>query len=346
MGTLKINGTIDLNQFWPIGNSDADTTKINLNVSASTFEFKKENQKKFYKTKAYIGAISKGKGSREVIHTSKKDGKQTITIRLQGIDAPELHYKAAPLSKASKVNDAVRLKFNSLNEDRRQCLAESATVALHNFLLPFANKDGLVSAKFITDVNFPSDAIDTYGRFVGNIIVGNNVDINVWLVKHAWAYPAFYTSMTNDEIQVFLDAWKKGKTLAGRLGKYLSNDATDFDWKLILRKKPLAHPFKIGDDKGKVLMPKIFRRQNAWMVQKKAGIISNATQFNAYLKSAPDELRLLEDFLENGKDSSKTYYLHEFVSNSNIISISPEAIVFQEKPSMLFDNKGKKVSKW
>ena len=40
MGTLRIKGTIELNQFWPLGSSDADTTKMKLIVGEDSFQFK------------------------------------------------------------------------------------------------------------------------------------------------------------------------------------------------------------------------------------------------------------------------------------------------------------------
>ena len=104
MGTLRIHGTIDIKQFWPNGSSDADTTKIKLVVGEDSFEYKEDDEKDFSKTNAFKDAISKGQGSKPVINTSKRDGTQTITVRLQGVDAPELHYRAAPLKKTNDVS--------------------------------------------------------------------------------------------------------------------------------------------------------------------------------------------------------------------------------------------------
>ncbi|MEI9911090.1 MAG: hypothetical protein WDO71_16280 [Bacteroidota bacterium] len=94
MGTLRIHGTIDLIQFWPKGSSDADTTKIKLVVGANSFEYKKEGAASFKKTNAFKGAKSRGTITADVIKTSAATGLQTITVRLQGVDAPELHFRA------------------------------------------------------------------------------------------------------------------------------------------------------------------------------------------------------------------------------------------------------------
>jgi endonuclease YncB( thermonuclease family) len=346
MGTLRIHGTIDIKQFWPNGSSDADTTKIKLVVGEDSFEYKEDDEKDFSKTNAFKDAISKGQGSKPVINTSKRDGTQTITVRLQGVDAPELHYRAAPLKKTNDVSDEERAKFNSINEERRQYFAESSTFALAKHLEQYMNDDGLITAIFQTNVEKPFEVVDTYGRFIGNINVGEQHDINVWLVENGWGLPAFYTSMSIEEMEIFIAAWVKGKTIAGRTGKATSKDANDFDWELIYRKPSPEIDFKLGDDKGKVLMPKIFRRQSSWMVSKKAGVITRSTSFQSYLKKSPDQLILFNELLSQGLHSATTYSLHDFVSADNLISKNPEELIFKEKPGTLVNSKGVKITKW
>ena len=347
MGTLRIYGTIDLVQFWPDGSSDADTTKIKLVVNQQSFDYKKEGTAKFSGTKAFYGATSKGQVSKEVITTSKKTGLQTITVRLQGIDAPELHYRAAPLKKSTTITDAKRKKYNEKNEERRQPLAESSTVALAKHLKQYADSKGQIKAVFETTVNEPAEAIDTYGRFVGNIRIGSH-DVNTWLVENGWGHPAFYTSMSNEEIAAFMSAWKKGKKKANRPGKLLSKDATAFDWNLVYREPKKDDPisFTMGEDKGKVLMPKIFRRQVAWMVAKEVKVISGSTTFKAYLKKKPDQLVLLNDFLQNGVNSAKVFSLDEFVDTADKVLKNPEELVFKEKAGTLVNANGVKITKW
>lgn len=347
MGTLRINGTIELSQFWPIGSSDADTTKIQLRIQKNAFEYRKEGNARFMQTKAFDDAISKGQGSKPVIKTSKKDSSRTITVRLQGIDAPELHYKAAPLRKLNTITDAMRTKYNAINRDeRRQCFAESATIELAKFLSSIAGTKPQLACTFETEVDFPFEAIDTYGRFVGNIFLTDRTEINIWLIENGWALPAFYTSMSEEEIQRFLTGWKKGKKVNGRPSKAVSKDASIFDWDLVYRPPSDGISFVVGSDAGKVLIPKIFRRQVAWNVSKKANVISRSTTFAAFLKKSPDQLVLLNNFLSEGIHSAERRNLHEFVSAQNIIDGNPEDFVFQEKPGTLVDSTGKKVEKW
>jgi hypothetical protein len=104
--------------------------------------------------------------------------------------------------------------------------------------------------------------------------------------------------------------------------------------------------FVIGEDKGKTIMPKIYRRQVAWMVAKKAKVIAAGTGFKTQLKKSPDQLVLLNDFLANGPTASKVYALHDFISVDNKILKNTEEFVFQEKPGTLVNAKGIKITTW
>ncbi len=347
MGTLRIKGTIELNQFWPLGSSDADTTKMKLIVGEGSFQFKATGENEFKKTTVFHTAISKGITVKPVINTSKRDGVQSIIIRLQGVDAPELHYKAAPLKKSPEITDAKRKKFNDLNKERRQHFAESATVALAAHLKYYTTTDA-VEAIFESEVDLPFEVVDTYGRFIGNIYVGNanENDLNTWLVENGWCTPAFYTSMSKEEIAIFLSAWQKGKKIKGRTSKSIIKNATKFDWDLIYREAGTVENFAISDDKGKSIMPKIFRRQVAWMVAKKAGVITTKTSFKTQLKKSPDQLVLLNEFIANGITASKVYALHDFITDEGRILKKPEEFVFQEKPGTLVGPTNKKIIEW
>jgi endonuclease YncB( thermonuclease family) len=87
-GLLTITGSIDLGQFWPHAGSDADTEKVTLappgaSVPASFNAFRYNGKV----THAFDQARVIGRISQPVINN-----KNEITIRLQGIDAPELPY--------------------------------------------------------------------------------------------------------------------------------------------------------------------------------------------------------------------------------------------------------------
>jgi endonuclease YncB( thermonuclease family) len=349
MGTLRIEGIIDINQFWPIDSSDADTTKIKLEVKKNSFSYRPTGSQNFRKTKVFEGAKSRGKVTKEVITTSKKTGVRTITVRLQGVDAPELHYKASPLAKKDSISSTERNKFNKINEERRQNFAESATVALAKHLKQFIFKSQCVKAVFETEIATPNQAVDTYGRFVGTVYVGKNRgEVNIWLMENGWVLPAFYTSMGADEINGLLDAWKKGEKRKNKPASTQQIDVNEFDWDLLYRRPKKDDPikFKQGEDKGRVMMPKLYRRQVAWMVGKKAKVYPKSMSFTNYLKTLKDQYILLDDFMINALESSTVLPIHELISSTDKIKTRAEDMIIFEAPSKLINARGNLITKW
>src|SRR5690349_18217619 len=109
-GLLRIRGSIDLEQFWPDGESDADTSKVKVTVDRQSFTFAADG-KTFKQTKAFIDAAVRGASHDLVI-----DKKSRITVRLQGVDAPELHYRAGGLKRSRPDVDAKRAAYNAANK--------------------------------------------------------------------------------------------------------------------------------------------------------------------------------------------------------------------------------------
>lgn len=332
MGLVRIRGTIELAQFWPDGESDADTTKIKVSVDKDSFFFADDGVN-FKPTHVYEGAVTHGTGKKLVITNGK------VTVRLQGIDAPELHYRAAALpKKGSTVTDAERTKFNGLNVERRQYWGETATVALADHLEPLAN-NGQIECEALSIVDAPEELVDTYGRIVADIRVGDDSgeDINVWLARAGWVFPTFYSSMKDEEIRTFLDAMKDGQQKK-RVWSKLSGDASKFDLSLVFRGEGAS--VQASKDKGPVLMPKLFRRQVAFRMRKAAGLFKGS--FEKYLSQNKDECFLLQDFLSNGVHSAQTRYLHEFVDGDQFTK-KPHELVFKEKTSTVVDKNGKRI---
>lgn len=87
IGLLRVSGTIQLDQFWPSGSADADTAKILVDVGPGAFRFRAAPGGTFGNTRAFDNATVVGRGRRPAIRNGQ------VTVRLQGIDAPELHYR-------------------------------------------------------------------------------------------------------------------------------------------------------------------------------------------------------------------------------------------------------------
>src|SRR5438105_765226 len=130
MGLLRVKGTIDVGQFWPKGTSDADTAVILVSVDA--FQFQQAPGGNFKTTHAFEDALVHGRqGAKAPI-----DAQGRVRVRLQGIDAPELHYQPSPLGKSLQATlpTSVVEAYSALSHKYRQQWAESAALALLDFV--------------------------------------------------------------------------------------------------------------------------------------------------------------------------------------------------------------------
>jgi endonuclease YncB( thermonuclease family) len=326
-GLLEVDGSIDLAQFWPAGSSDADTTKVHVDVGAGAFRFRPHPGALLRVTHAFDNAKVKGAATYDAV----KNGK--ITIRLQGLDAPELHYRPAAAKKRADRTDEQHELYLKWNLEFRQYLAETATVALAGFLGGIGNSP--LPCKIRTAVDNPDDVFDTYGRLVGNIYVqtnGGEQDVNHWIVGRGLAVPAFYSSMSEQEITTLVDLANDAYQADLGLWPHLNDlvRAADFDLGLVFRGKGVA--LNSAADVGDVILPKLFRRLATYVVNRKAKMVSGT--FENYLRSkrSSDSVHLTEEFLTQGAAAAPVHYLDEFVQGG-VTTVWPEELVFREKPS-------------
>ena len=337
-GMLTVVGSLDISQFWPAskGTASSDGDTLHLKVDPSTsFLFAASPGTKPKVTTKFIGSyvIDHGKAKKAI--TAKSE----IKIRLQGIDTPELHFPVIGTWVASK-----RGKFAN---EFRQPYGAGAANALHNHLQGFLPSSGgtMVFATFVTQIDQPQQAVDSHGRFVGDVIIGTAAgkSINTWLVENGWAFPLLYDSMTDAEVKTIIGAWKKGGTLGARPGKAFAKALQAFDPSRNIANAKLP-------DGGKVNFPKIFRRQATFWTQVDGPL--TPAKFVALLtkgqKGKPDKAYPLAYFLANyGKlDAKKRIKLMTKISSKCETLFKPEDLVFQEDPSTLFNLAGAKVTGW
>jgi endonuclease YncB( thermonuclease family) len=333
-GMLTVTGKLDTSQFWPEARSDADTVKVS--VTATSFAFTPDPDKHEARiTKAFQGAQVRGRGRTAAI----KQG--SITIRLQGIDATELHY-AALLPKKSA---ATKLLNNGT--DFRQFFAETATVKLHD---RFAKAGRSPDCTIVTRVDHPNDVFDTFGRLIGNVLVkigGQDVDMNLWLAENGWAFPTFYNSMSEREINDVLTRSNAARSGNKGIWPHFMEHVGQLNLGLIERKK--VKTFDPKKDVGAVLMPKIFRRLVRFTVSQENQLFTG--DFRSFLGQQSDPFLLLSDFLKNpaAKAPGKTTpngNLESRLSAHEVFKDLPGDLVFFEQPSTLVDAQGKKITKF
>ena len=335
-GLLELSGTIDLAQFWPVGQSDADTVKV-LMSGPNAFRFTPHPGAQSKVTHAFEGATVKGKVSKPAI-----DNKNRVTIRLQGIDAPELHYRpTAPTLNGNKPTAEQRAKFNAANGNFRQKFGETTTIALGTFLAKAGGSP--LRCVVRTGVDEPSEVFDTFGRMVGDIFVtvgGVEQNVNHWLCRKGWAFPTFYSSMTKQEIDDLIKLSESARNAKAGIWKRTTSDLSLFDRTLLFRNKGTPDP---ANDDGRVFFPKLFRRRSTFGIAQTAKMVSGL--FKNYLKMEPDACFETADFLSQGVTAATPRHLDEFVSPATRFTVGPKDRVFQENKSRVVGKNGKPV-KW
>jgi len=337
MGRLTIDGTLDLAQFWPEGESDADTTKIIVNVVPDAIRYQAPGQSA-QPTSAFDDAFVKIYGKPKLVI---KEGK--LTVRLQGIDAPELHLQPQSMKGTKyKGKDLGSLKGSGLVKKYRQHQAETATVQLAQYIGSLGASP--ISCQFVTEVaddEGPGDAIDKYGRFVGNLRI-SDVDINLETLRRGWAVVAIYNSMRRNEIQDCLDAWKVGRKAASGIVKYLTNTIGAFDSDLLYRRSTDAQIQLEGTHK--FIHPKLYRRQCTWWAYRKNGTFKSG--FDTFLTlSKHDVFYELDDFLSDSAYVSVQIPIQKMVEDEKVV-YNPDQVVFKDAPSTLYGGDGKELERW
>jgi endonuclease YncB( thermonuclease family) len=363
-GLLTVDGFIGLDQFWPKGKADGDTVKITIPKGATdAFKFARkptgsakvihtfDNALSYDRTTLPPSAMRYAEKVVKQQPGKANKGVRQIVVRMQGIDTPELHFKIYDPRTIVLIPKAKR----KVNIEYYQLLSGSAALALHRLIRAVGSADQL-PCQFRTRVNTAPDAIDKYGRFVGDIFVtvgGADVNLNNAMIEQGLAVSAFYESMLIPEITEKIAAAKIGAQVPNRLEKYYRAKVGKLNKRLKyapFTARAKANPPKIGDDQGKSIHPKLYRRLCAWTIlrdgkAKRKNRPIPAT-YAGYLRE--DEslktIQLTRDFLKHGKAATKRDFFQYFKANT--LKLEQEEIIFAEARSYLFTNTGKPISGW
>ncbi len=328
-GFLRVKGTFDLTQFWPAGDSDADTAKVN--VQSIEFSPDPAAHVPFRQVDIFKDALVKGGAGKP--KPAIKQGR--VTVRFQAIDAMEEHFAAMLPKKGLKDNGT----------QYRQHFGETATVKLHDYLFSLQKKNTL-SCEVVTFVDHPNDVFDMYGRMIGDIVViarGNEVNANHWLAENGWAVPTFYDSMTVKEINTVSALADKARKAKAGLWKLYSDKVAKPDTSLKYEKHGA---FDAKKDAGPAVMPKLFRRQIRYWVSKENGLVNGS--YRDYLLKQKDGWVKTAAFLKNTKlkPTKATSNLGVLVNGQGKFGVLPGDLVFSESPSTLVNAQGKKITSW
>lgn len=341
MGLLIISGFVHVKQIWPDGRGDADTANVELAPQGENpFVFVDEAGSR-HPTQAFDNAKVLGPfGPKDVITQPKNSTVRKIRVRLQGVDAPELHYQPQIPGSAG------------FNHPFRQSLGETSANAFHAFLLSLGQ--ATIPCEVLTAVSLPGDVCDVFGRVVGNLVlvnVGARIDVNHWLLREGWVVPGLYNSMLKQEIRAVLadyEAAVKGKRgLFSR--KIVTTKLARFDPNR--RGRPGFPSFKPFSDKGPVNFPKFFRRQAERHV---LGAMGENIQVDLprFIATKPDDVALeTERFLKlKGVTIGKTprpefKQLATFVSRSRYPT-GPEIVFWEKDATLVHADTKTEITSW
>ena len=339
MGLVEVHGEIKLSTFYyKGGQSDADTVKLDIENGFARF---RANKNTGWKNVTHI--LLEGKiNSNPVIKVYKNSAVKRLTVRLQGIDAPELHFRA----DSRKLGKNIKEKWDYT--DYRQRGGAKATWELVNKIEEYKDphKD-IVKAHTLSRVKSPNDAFDVHGRFVGDVVIKRNgkpdLNINRWLIEQGWAFPAFYNSMTEQEINAIIEKSQKPKPDQA-ISKDYSSRLLPFNANLKFVKNP---PIDHTNDNGPVNYPKIFRRLIQFKVGKKAGAYEQPNLREYLLRTSnKDFCYETDEFLKKGENATK-HRLGKFVSKKGVIGFKPhEIVIIEDLSADLLDKDGRVIESW
>ncbi|HEV8378558.1 MAG TPA: thermonuclease family protein [Tepidisphaeraceae bacterium] len=340
MGLLVISGSVLVDQFWPERRSDADTVQVNLIPGQKAIMFTSDGGTSKATSVFDSAELTSQHGRKTIIKQPKNGGPRKITVRLQGIDAPELHYQP----QLEKMPKGVTHPF-------RQSLGETCAYALHAFVSNFGLKE--IPCEVVTRVDKPNDVCDSFGRVVGNVVLlvgGSRIDINHWLIREGWALPGFYNSISKPEILAILAgyqaAMQNNRGLFSK--KIMSSLVVPFNANQVERHVSSFKPFS---DNGRANFPKFFRRQAERYVRAVSGQ-AVAADLRGFIATKASDLAIPRDkFLKlTGKTVGKKprpefQQLATFLAG-NHFPIGPELVYWENDSRLVQAGTNTEIKAW
>lgn len=248
-GRLEARGTLETSAIWPAGSADADTLRVHLLPPPEGFRFRSAGGTRFARVPGLDAAWILGRVRRPLL-----DRERRLSVRLEGVDAPELHYRPAGVHSGRAF---------------RQPFAESAARALRAWLASAGSRS--LPCRVVADVDDPAHAFDTYGRCVGEVWVATDTGeqpVAPWLLQQGWAVPAFYSTTPHDKIETFVALAEASRRARRGLWAHGTHTWARLSWGQRYRSGAADEG---EEDGGAVLLPKLFRRLVTWALARRAG---------------------------------------------------------------------------
>lgn len=335
-GKVKITGKIYVDQFYSLGGrSDADTVRIYLDPES--VEFRRNEEAEWQKrltlfNNAYYYDEEKKNWKKIAVKDKGHNNQEYLKIRLQGIDAPELHCLANQADL--RLSSTHYRNFSSLNTmfEYRQYWGARAARELAAFL----NSESIVEdgEKYvmgyaISSVDTPNNLFDKFGRAVADIVIIDREEHHINLNQY----------MSNEEIETLMKCDRNALDNSAGIRPSYTNKIVPFNFNLFYRDEDGVQS-KIENDKGPLNLPKFFRKQLDYEALIKSGSKkdreshSELKSLKGYIRYRENECYKLQEFLENRHCATK-YSLSEFIDENGYINAEPGSLVNIESDSKI-----------
>ncbi|TIW68546.1 MAG: hypothetical protein E5V60_04515 [Mesorhizobium sp.] len=359
MGFVDILGTVDIFQYWPHGPSDVDTLKFNPDLASAQYFANGTTTSvgAFFERGGTFQPDDNNPGEEKFRSILRKAGGVSLSVRLQGIDAPETHYSpnyregmfdgdyAKWVAKHIARQKSYRQPYGKLCTD---FFANGLRALLGVGSFNSATPEVLVPAKVRILADGINGAVDVYGRVIGYVtLIGNGQEIvlNDYALSQGFAFCSFYGSMAIDEMRRLTELFAAhGASGAPRsqLRSNVSNQLRDFEPELWTTKSMRdTDRDENGADafRSRCFDPKLFRRCVDWIGRKEA--LGESTALLDYMRSNDEEIVLLSDFVAAKGDwnKSRKFAMGSLIAKDGAFSYKNGEVVFKSRPVEIVNDK-------
>lgn len=357
MGHVEIPGKVDVFQYWPHGPSDVDTLKFIPDLASARYFANGASTSvgAFFESGGTFQPDDNNPGEEKFRSILRSAGGVSLSIRLQGIDAPETHY--APNFREGMFDGHYAewiAKHISRQKSYRQPYGKFCTDLFANGLrtqlgigsFNSAAPEVLADAKVRILADGINGAVDVYGRVIGYVTLigsGQEIVLNDHALAQGFAFCSFYGSMTIEEMKRLTELFLShgtGDAPKSLLRKNLSTQLRDFEPELWTTKSMRDTD---RDDNGadsfrsKCFDPKLFRRCIDWIGRKEA--LGEQAMLLDYMRSNEEEIVLLSDFIaaKGDWDKARKFTMGSLVAKDGAFSYRAGEVVFESRPVVVVD---------
>jgi hypothetical protein len=357
LGHVEISGKVNAFQYWPHGSSDVDTLSFIPDLSSAQYFDNGASTPvgAFFERGGIFQPDDNNPGSDKFRSILRKAGGKAFSIRIQGIDAPELHYSpnyregmfdgdyGSWLAKYISRQNSYRQPYGKLCSD---LFATAVRTQLGIGSFDPNKPEVIVDATVRLVADSINTAVDVYGRLIGYVTLSANsshVILNDFALSQGFAFCSFYSNMTVDEMKRLSDVYSShgtGETPISQLRSNTSTHLRDFEPSLYTTKSMRdtdRDDNRANSFRSKCFDPKLFRRCIDWVGRREA--LSESISLLDYMRRNDEDIALINDFISANGDWRKVRKLDmgALIAKDGSISYHTGEVVFESRPVVIVD---------